>query len=205
MNGRISVTSPTDLHIVGHSHHLHQTTTTNPDESSLQSNSNSEDFSDEGIDPSRGLVSIASQPQSKSFHLSSPEEQKLNKRIVLAPSANPTPSAVRNRFKVIPRGPPPDEEDPYGPMAGNFYPGSRPHRSTTPGGGVNVLCDVSNATVTSEPEHYCAYHPNTQGGVGVSSVSHLDLRRPGATSQSGVPRGDVHTTPGRRFISSTMH
>jgi len=130
LNGRVSATSPPTIH--GHLHH--QTTA---DESSLQSNSNSEDFSDEGIDPSRGLVSsVASQPscQSKSYH----QDDTITKnpqRIVLTPSANQTPSsAIRNRFKVIPRSGTTDEEDPYGPMAGNFYPTvSRSHRSTTPG------------------------------------------------------------------------
>ncbi len=47
------------------------------------------------------------------------------------------------------------------------------------GGGVNILCDVTNATVTSEPEHFCAYHPPNPGTGTVSSVSHLDLRRSG--------------------------
>lgn len=76
------------------------------------------------------------------------------------------------------------------------------------GGGVNALCDVNvnnGATVTSEPEHFCAYHPPNPGTVTASmaSVSHLDLRRPGVGQSQ--PR-EVHTsTPGRRFISSTMH
>ena len=129
INGRLSAASPPSIH--GHLHH--QTTA---DESSLQSNSNSEDFSDEGIDPSKGLVSsVASQPscQSKSYH--DDTNTKNPQRIVLTPSANPTPSsAIRNRFKVIPRSGTTDEEDPYGPMAGNFYPtASRSQRSATSG------------------------------------------------------------------------
>jgi hypothetical protein len=76
------------------------------------------------------------------------------------------------------------------------------------GGGANVLCDVGNtATVTSEPEHFCAYHPNASSG-GVASVSHLDLRRPGVAVQPGsAPAArEVHTaTPGRRFVSNTLH
>ena len=162
-------------------------------------------------------MSVSSHPcQNKLYHHSSDEHDqqqqatinKNNQRLVLTPSSTQTPSAIRSRFKVIPRTGPVDEEDPYGPMSGNFYPGSRQHRSTTPGSGVNVLCDINNATVTSEPEHYCAYHPTTPGGttvVPVSSVSHLDLRRSGATSQAGVPIREVHTAPGRRFISNTMH
>jgi hypothetical protein len=54
LNGHLSVASPTGI-----AGHLQQQS--NADESSLQSNSNSEDFSDEGVDPSRGLVKLSHQ------------------------------------------------------------------------------------------------------------------------------------------------
>lgn len=95
LNGRVSVASPPAFH--GHLHH--QATA---DESSLQSNSNSEDFSDEGVDPSRGLVSsAASQPscQSKSYHHNDDTLTKnQHHRILLTPTANQTPStAIRDQ------------------------------------------------------------------------------------------------------------
>ena len=51
LNGHLSVASPSGVH--------GQLQPSNADESSLQSNSNSEDFSDEGVDPSRGLVKLS--------------------------------------------------------------------------------------------------------------------------------------------------
>jgi hypothetical protein len=48
VNGHVSVTSPPTLHS-----HSQLQQEANGDESSVQSNSNSDDFSDEGVDPSR--------------------------------------------------------------------------------------------------------------------------------------------------------
>lgn len=58
---------------------------------SVQTNSNSEDFSDEGFDPSNGLV------HSKQFQ--PVDNQPVNgHQVTMASTGNQTPSAIRNRY-----------------------------------------------------------------------------------------------------------
>ena len=164
----------------------------NESTSSIQSNSNSEEYSDTGevVEPHRGLVVTPQQRHQRHRQLIEHGVGNSQSSLIISPQVKRPSSTAENRFKIVSRVGLVEEnslEDPYGPMSGNFYPATRGSSgrlagdSAHTGGSKTVTMmrqDTSQSQTQQSQKTFCAYHPTSSTTVGPTTFSSsVDLRR----------------------------